>query len=149
MKPHQAYAHGYEHGLAVISEPADSRNTSTHAHVPRPVARLGLVRAGTYLTEPVTPPRREEPSLAPSLAEYLKRLKELGAVEGTQGAVELNPTLLPVLEALHHVLAGGEVEVRVVRDGQQDLFQELSVRALQGLQETTGFSEHEEVDAAV
>jgi len=50
--------------------------------------------------------------------------------------VEINPTLQPVVEALHHVLAGGEVEVRVVRDGQPDIFRELQSRAALATSET-------------
>jgi hypothetical protein len=75
-------------------------------------------------------------SLSASLGQYLQRVRELGAVEGLQGAVQLNPTLKPVIEALHHVLAGGEVEVRILRGGQQEIFQELEQRAIQATQET-------------
>ena len=38
-------------------------------------------------------------SFASALGDYLKRVQDLGAVEGQHGAVELNPTLQPVLEA--------------------------------------------------
>jgi hypothetical protein len=68
-------------------------------------------------------------SCAAALGEYLERVRELGAMEGQIGFVEISPTLQPVLEAMHHVLSGGEVEVRVVRDGQPDLFRELQQRA--------------------
>lgn len=74
-------------------------------------------------------------SLSAALGQYLQRVRELGAVEGLQGAVQINPTLKPVLEAMHHVLAGGEVEVRIVRSGQQEIFQELEQRATQATQE--------------
>lgn len=89
--------------------------------------------------------------LAPSLATYLQRLRELGAVEGTQGAVELNPTLKPVLEALHHVLSGGEVEVRVLRGGQHDILRELERHMAQSLREANTCTEDDllEVDVAV
>lgn len=81
------------------------------------------------------------PSLMPlafssAFGEYLQRVQDLGAMEGQHGAVELNPTLQPVLEALHHVLSGGEVEVRVVRGGQPDIFQELQERAAKATEET-------------
>jgi hypothetical protein len=79
------------------------------------------------------------------LAEYLQRLEELGAVERWSGRVMLNPRLQPVQEALHHVLAGGEVEVRVVQEGNPDIVQELTERVNQVAQEasagqSTGFS---------
>jgi hypothetical protein len=86
------------------------------------------------------------PSLMPlafcsAFGEYLKRVQDLGAMEGQHGAVELNPTLQPVLEALHHVLSGGEVEVRVVRGGQPDIFQELQERAAKATEETNAINQ--------
>ena len=86
------------------------------------------------------------PSLMPlafssAFGEYLKRVQDLGAVEGQHGAVELNPTLQPVLEALHHVLSGGEVEVRVVREGLSDIFLELQQRAAKATEETNALNQ--------
>jgi hypothetical protein len=80
-------------------------------------------------------------TFASALGEYLKRVQDLGAVEGHHGAIELNPTLQPVLEALHHVLAGGEVEVRVVRGGQRDIFMDLQQRAARATEETHAFNQ--------
>ncbi|WP_224240436.1 hypothetical protein [Hyalangium gracile] len=76
-----------------------------------------------------------------ALAEYLERIRALGAMEGVDGAVALSPTLKPVLEAMHHVLAGGEVEVRILRDGQQDIFQELQQRADQATEATNALNQ--------
>lgn len=83
-------------------------------------------------------------SFAASLGEYLERVRDLGAVEGRKGAVELNPTLRPVVEAMHHVLAGGEVEVRVVREGQREIFRELEQRASRATVETNALNQHSE-----
>lgn len=80
-------------------------------------------------------------SFASALGGYLERVRELGAVEGTDGAVEINPTLQPILAAMHHVLAGGEVEVHVVRGGQADIFQELQQRAVHATQETNALNQ--------
>ncbi|WP_224368597.1 hypothetical protein [Hyalangium versicolor] len=80
-------------------------------------------------------------SLSSALGEYLERVRQLGAVEGVDGAIELSPSLQPVLEAMHHVLAGGEVEVRVVRDGQQDIFQELQRRATHATEQTNALNQ--------
>jgi len=80
-------------------------------------------------------------ALSSAFGEYLKRVQDLGAMEGQHGAVELNPTLQPVLEALHHVLSGGEVEVRVVRGGQPDIFQELQERAAKATEETNAINQ--------
>ncbi len=88
------------------------------------------------MSNPSEQPRLTQVSVSSSLGEYLQRLKELGAVEGAGGDVELNPTLAPVLEALHHVLAGGEVQVHVVQSGHQDILRELQERISQALQET-------------
>jgi hypothetical protein len=76
-----------------------------------------------------------------ALGEYLERVQNLGAMEGQNGAVELNPTLMPILEAMHHILAGGEVEVRVLRGGQQDIFRELQQRAVQATRETNALNQ--------
>lgn len=72
-------------------------------------------------------------TLTRSLGAYLLRAQELGVVEGTERALVLNPAIQPVLEALHHVLAGGEVAVRIVRGGNPDLVEELDRRAARAL----------------
>lgn len=83
-------------------------------------------------------------SFSAALGEYLERIRDLGAMEGHPGAVELNPTLRPVVEALHHVLAGGEVEVRVVRAGQPDIVRELEQRATRATEETNALNAQSE-----
>jgi hypothetical protein len=66
--------------------------------------------------------------LAASADAYMVRLLQLGAVEGALGEMTINPLLKPVLEALHQVLAGGEVEIRVTQAGHQQLVRELNGR---------------------
>lgn len=80
-------------------------------------------------------PRVVNVALASSLGNYLLRTQELGAVEGPEGSLSLHPALQPVLQAIHHVLAGGEVEVRVVRGGNPDIVDELNRRATRATQE--------------
>ncbi|HYH95156.1 hypothetical protein [Hyalangium sp.] len=80
-------------------------------------------------------------SFASSLEEYLERVRALGAVEGHNGDVQISPTLQPVLEAMHHVLAGGEVQVNIVRGGQPDIFRELQHRAAQATHETNALNQ--------
>lgn len=70
-------------------------------------------------------------NVASSLAEYLMRIQELGAVEGEDGALMISPEVLPVLHAIHHVLAGGTVEVRIAQRGNPDIFNELNRRVEQ------------------
>ena len=74
-------------------------------------------------------PRIVNVTLASSLGAYLLRTQELGAVEGPEGSLALHPALQPVLEALHHVLAGGEIAVHVLRSGNPDIVAELDRRA--------------------
>jgi hypothetical protein len=102
---------------------------------------LGFITREHRMSNDSEDPGIVQLSFSAALGEYLERVRELGAVEGLQGAVEINPTLQPVLEALHHVLAGGEVEVRIVRDGQQQIFEELQQRALQATQETNAINQ--------
>ncbi|MCP3099306.1 hypothetical protein LZ198_10525 [Myxococcus sp. K15C18031901] len=74
------------------------------------------------------PPHLVEVPLASAVDGYLRRLQELGAVEGADGEVGLHPALAPVLEALHHLLAGGEVAVHVTRPGVPAIVEELRGR---------------------
>jgi hypothetical protein len=60
-----------------------------------------------------------------SLYEYLMRCMALGAIEGPIGSHDLAPPLKEILQAAHHWLAGGEVEVKVVRRGNPDIVNEL------------------------
>ncbi|MCP3136886.1 hypothetical protein [Pyxidicoccus xibeiensis] len=86
-------------------------------------------------------PRALSITVASALAGYLARTQELGAVEGPEGSLSLHPALQPVLEALHHVLAGGDVEVRIVHPGHPDIVEELNRRAAQATQEANLLSE--------
>jgi len=49
--------------------------------------------------------------------DYLKRLQELGAVEGVPGQAAVSAEVRPIIEALHHVLAGGKVTVTIQQEG--------------------------------
>jgi hypothetical protein len=63
--------------------------------------------------------------LARSAYEYMMRLKDLGAVEGALGQMGLLPELKPVIDAIHVILAGGEVSIDVKRRGNPDIIHEL------------------------
>ena len=76
-------------------------------------------------------PRIAGLNVASSLSEYLMRIQELGAVEGPEGALEISPEVMPVLQAIHQVLSGGTVEVKVVHRGNPDIFNELNRRVEQ------------------
>lgn len=76
-------------------------------------------------------PRVTGLTVASSLGEYLMRIQELGATEGPDGSRQISPEVLPILQAIHQVLAGGTVEVRVVHRGNPDIFNELNRRVAQ------------------
>lgn len=57
--------------------------------------------------------------------DYLRELYRLGAVEGAVGDQSLSAELVPLLEAVHQVLAGGSVEVKVTRAGNAKIVAEL------------------------
>ncbi|MCE9668610.1 hypothetical protein LY474_12375 [Myxococcus stipitatus] len=95
----------------------------------------GSVNAPTDTEQDLRVPHLVDVPLARAVEGYLRRLQELGAVEGPGGAVGLNPALAPVLEALHHLLAGGEVEVRVTRRGLPAVVQELGARVEEATRE--------------
>jgi len=59
---------------------------------------------------------------------YQMRLLQLGALEGALGNIAVNPDLKPVIEALHQVLAGGTVEIKIAQAGNLDIAAELNRR---------------------
>lgn len=67
--------------------------------------------------------------LTHSAFDYLRRLMSLGVLEGPLGKMVIAPAMRPVIEAMHVVLAGGEVKIEVVRRGHPDLVRELEGRA--------------------
>src|SRR5262245_44179364 len=66
---------------------------------------------------------------------YMIRLLQLGAMEGALGEMNICSVLKPVLEAMHHVLTGGEVEIKLVAEGNSLLVQELNGRLEQATQD--------------
>lgn len=75
-------------------------------------------------------------NLASSSHEYLVRLHDLGLFEGTVGATRVHPELKPVIDALHHVLTGGKVELRVIQPGNADLRKGLDGQLAQSIRDT-------------
>jgi len=57
--------------------------------------------------------------------EYAKRMLELGVVLGKIGDVDINPHLNLITQALHQVMAGGEVEIKLIKSGLQAIVDEL------------------------
>ena len=79
-------------------------------------------------------------NLASSTHKYLLRTLELGVLEGALGKMNINPSLRPVIEALHHVLAGGKVELHVTQPGNPDIRKELQNHFKQGIQEANAIN---------
>ncbi|MCG8588790.1 MAG: hypothetical protein MJE66_05820 [Proteobacteria bacterium] len=63
--------------------------------------------------------------MATTIYAYIKRMMALGAIEGRLGDNHLARNLEPVVEAMHEVLAGGEVSIDTVRPGHADIKREL------------------------
>jgi len=57
---------------------------------------------------------------------YFEKLMQLGLIERTAKGVDISPELRPLLEALHHALTGGKVDVRVVQPGVPESINELT-----------------------
>ncbi|UJR79212.1 hypothetical protein [Sandaracinus amylolyticus] len=66
--------------------------------------------------------------LTHSTFDYLRRLMSLGVMEGPLGKMAVAEALRPVFDAMHVVLAGGEVKIDVVRRGHPDTMRELQAR---------------------
>jgi hypothetical protein len=80
-------------------------------------------------------PRLVGYQLASESYEYMMRALDLGAFEGPIGDMKLTPQVKAILEAMHHVLAGGEVKIEVVHRGNPDIVNELNRRLAAGLDE--------------
>lgn len=70
---------------------------------------------------------------ARSLYQYFYRTLDLGALEGKLGEMDVAPDLVPLIDAVHHVLAGGAVNVEIVRKGNPDIVKELAKMREEGV----------------
>lgn len=75
---------------------------------------------------------------------YQMRLLQLGALEGALGDIAVSPDLKPVLEALHQVLAGGTVEIKVAQAGNPDIVTELNRRLARATAEANAINKKSE-----
>ncbi|MBI3799819.1 MAG: hypothetical protein HY268_22955 [Deltaproteobacteria bacterium] len=76
--------------------------------------------------------------LASNAYMYLRRAFELGALEGPSiGQMKLHPAVQQLMQAIHHVLAGGELEDRLLKnEGDPAIVEELERRMKQVIEET-------------
>lgn len=80
-------------------------------------------------------------SLTGSGYDYLKRLLSLGLVEGQLGKMHVADNVLPIVEALHTVLAGGVVEIKTVTRGNPDIVHELRRRVEEATEDANAINE--------
>lgn len=104
-------------------------------------ATFVVLRDASRVDDVVQPKTREGPMTygkdpmlvtypaAVSMLEYILKAKELGAFAGTVGEMTVNPFLEPVLQALHEVLAGGQVEVKITQRGSPEIVAKLNEMA--------------------
>ncbi|SRR5712692_9069529 len=63
-------------------------------------------------------PRLVSITISSGAHDYLTRLLDLGALEGSSlGTMDVNERVKPLFNAIHHVLAGGEVKITIPKKG--------------------------------
>ena len=72
-------------------------------------------------------------SLSADTYEYMMRTLSLGILEGPIGDQKPIAPVMDIINALHVVLAGGEVKIEVVHRGNPDIQRELDDRAKGGM----------------
>ncbi|HEY3359130.1 MAG TPA: hypothetical protein VGQ83_38125 [Polyangia bacterium] len=77
------------------------------------------------------------PRLTYSGKAYFDRLLQLGLYEKTAQGADISPDLRPLMEAMHHVLAGGKVEIQVVQPGVNETIADLTKLLESARQEVT------------
>ena len=91
--------------------------------------------AAGYPNQGVMGPRIVGHMLAYKVNELIYRFTELGFSFDGDGAASVNPELGPVVDAVFHVLAGGEVEIKIKHRGNPDIVAELQRRLADGMAE--------------
>jgi hypothetical protein len=87
--------------------------------------------------DPTPPPNRLEPLLVtPATNAYIVQLEELGLLAGDPGDQQMTAETREVLSALHHVLAGGQVNIEVVSAGTASVVEDLDGQLDQAVLET-------------
>src|SRR5262245_21242782 len=89
----------------------------------------------TFSETEVPKPQLVTRAMVASAQAYMIRLLQFGAMEGVLGELALNPSLKRLIEAIHQVVAGGEVEVKLVEAGASQVVQELNSRLEQAITE--------------
>jgi hypothetical protein len=80
--------------------------------------------------------RPETIPVARASRQYLAELNALGLLQGQAGNKALRGQLEPVMNALHHVLAGGRVQVEVVEAGSASTVEDLDRLLQESVRET-------------
>jgi hypothetical protein len=85
-------------------------------------------------------PRTVGYQVASDLAEYLEDAIDHGAFVGPIGAMDLNPALKPLLDAINHVLAGGAVTVTINTPGNPAVHDQLNQELVDALKEANAIN---------
>ena len=79
-------------------------------------------------------------TMARSIYHYIKRMLELGAIEGPLGGMHVSKELEEVVSALHHVLAGGSVKIKIEQRGNPDIVRELDHCVTEGTEDANAIN---------
>lgn len=71
--------------------------------------------------------------------DYMQRLEALGLMEGIPGDQKINANVTVLFNALHHVLAGGEVKVTIEKEGNPAIVAELENKQTESLKKKNFF----------
>lgn len=71
--------------------------------------------------------------------DYMQRLEALGLMEGIPGDQKINANVTVLFNALHHVLAGGEVKVTIEKEGNPAIVAELENKQRESLKKKNFF----------
>ena len=74
--------------------------------------------------------------------DYMQRLVALGLMEGIPGDQKINANVTELFNALHHVLAGGEVKVTIEKEGNPAIVAELENKQTESLKKKNFFKKN-------
>ena len=74
--------------------------------------------------------------------DYMQRLEALGLMEGIPGDQKINANVTSLFNALHHVLAGGEVKVTIEKEGNPAIVAELENKQTESLKKKNFFKKN-------
>jgi hypothetical protein len=89
------------------------------------------------------PIKPEGIDVAPATRAYLEALGSLGLLQGDSGSQTLHSDAHEVLVALHHVLAGGAVDIEIHSEGAPSMVEDLNTMLRRAVDETNQLAQQE------